>query len=48
SSSLNKTKNMEAKVGRAKFLENKGIGTLDPGAYSTKIILTEYFRAIFS
>ena len=31
SQSLEKTKDMEAKVGRAKFLENKGVGFVDPG-----------------
>jgi dihydroxyacetone kinase-like protein len=44
--SLAKTKEMEAQVGRAKFLEKKGLGFIDPGAKSTKIILREYFAAI--
>ena len=39
--------NMEAKVGRAKFLENKGLGIIDPGAYSTSIILKEFFNSIY-
>ena len=41
------TINMEAKVGRAKFLENKGLGIIDPGAYSTSIILKEFFNSIY-
>ena len=44
--SLAKTKEMEAQVGRAKFLEKKGLGFIDPGAKSTEIILREYFAAI--
>jgi dihydroxyacetone kinase-like protein len=44
--SLAKTKEMEARVGRAKFLEKKGLGFIDPGAKSTEIILREYFAAI--
>jgi len=44
--SLAKTKEMEARVGRAKFLEKKGFGFIDPGAKSTEIILREYFAAI--
>ena len=46
SQSLEKTKDMEAKVGRAKFLENKGLGFVDPGASSTEIILRAYFEAV--
>ena len=41
------TINMEAKVGRAKFLEKKGLGIIDPGAYSTSIILKEFFNSIY-
>ena len=37
---------MEAQVGRAKFLEKKGLGFIDPGAKSTEIILREYFAAV--
>ena len=44
--SLDKTKEMEANVGRAKFLENKGLGFIDPGAKSTAIILQEYFESV--
>ena len=44
--SIDKTKEMEAKVGRAKFLENKGLGFIDPGAKSTAIILQEYFESV--
>ena len=44
--SLAKTKEMEAQVGRAKFLENRGLGFIDPGAKSTKIILREYFESL--
>lgn len=44
--SLSKTKDMKAQVGRAKFLEKKGLGFIDPGAQSTEIILREYFEAI--
>jgi dihydroxyacetone kinase-like protein len=44
--SLAKTKEMEARVGRAKFLEKKGLGFIDPGAKSTEIILREYFAAV--
>ena len=44
--SLSKTKDMKAQVGRAKFLEEKGLGFIDPGAKSTEIILREYFEAI--
>ena len=47
-SSLQNTKNMEAKVGRAKFLDTKGVGVIDPGAFSTSIILKEFFREIFN
>jgi|TARA_B110000305_G_scaffold182494_1_gene202602 dihydroxyacetone kinase-like protein len=46
SRSLDKTKGMEAQVGRAKFLEKKGLGFIDPGAKSTEIILREYFAAV--
>jgi|TARA_B110000459_G_scaffold50180_1_gene56035 dihydroxyacetone kinase-like protein len=46
SRSLDKTKEMEAQVGRAKFLEKKGLGFIDPGAKSTEIILREYFAAV--
>ena len=46
SQSLEKTKDMEAKVGRAKFLEHKGVGFVDPGASSTEIILRAYFEAV--
>jgi len=46
SQSLEKTKDMEAKVGRAKFLENKGVGFIDPGAKSTEIILRAYFESV--
>ena len=46
SQSLDKTKNMEAKVGRAKFLEHKGLGFIDPGAKSTEIILQFYFESV--
>ena len=41
---LMSTKNMEAKVGRAKFLDTKGIGITDPGAFSTTLILKEFFK----
>ena len=41
---LESTKSMEAKVGRAKFLETKGIGITDPGAFSTTLILKEFFK----
>ena len=44
--SLAKTKEMEAQVGRAKFLENRGLGFIDPGAKSTVIILREYFESL--
>ena len=44
--SLAKTKEMEAQVGRAKFLENRGLGFIDPGAKSTEIILREYFESL--
>ena len=46
SQSLEKTKDMEAKVGRAKFLEHKGVGFVDPGAASTEIILRAYFESV--
>ena len=46
SQSLEKTKDMEARVGRAKFLEHKGVGFVDPGATSTEIILRAYFEAV--
>ena len=45
--SAESTINIEAKVGRAKFLENKGLGIIDPGAYSTSIILKEFFNSIY-
>ena len=44
--SLAKTKEMEAQVGRAKFLENRGLGFIDAGAKSTEIILREYFESL--
>ena len=44
--SLAKTKEMEAQVGRAKFLEHKGVGFVDPGATSTEIILRAYFESV--
>ena len=44
--SLAKTKEMQAQVGRAKFLENRGLGFIDPGAMSTEIILREYFGSL--
>jgi len=37
---------LEARVGRAKFLDSKGVGVIDPGAYSTSIILKEFFKEI--
>jgi len=46
-SSVESTINMEAKVGRAKFLEKKGLGIIDPGAYSNSIILKEFFNSIY-
>jgi len=46
SQSLDNTKEMKAKVGRAKFLDNKGLGFIDPGAKSTEIILREYFESV--
>jgi len=46
-SSSESTINMEAKVGRAKFLEKKGLGIIDPGAYSTSIILKEFFNSLY-
>ena len=42
--SLESTKSMKAKVGRAKFLDTKGIGITDPGAFSTTLILKEFFK----
>ena len=42
--SVNKTKLMKANVGRAKFLETKGVGVIDPGALSTSMILKEFFK----
>jgi dihydroxyacetone kinase-like protein len=44
--SLLKTKDMKAQVGRAKFLENRGLGCIDPGARSTEIILREFFDSV--
>ena len=44
--SLEYTKSLEARVGRAKFLDSKGVGVIDPGAYSTSIILKEFFKEI--
>ena len=41
---LESTKSMRAKVGRAKFLDTKGIGITDPGAFSTTLILKEFFK----
>ena len=41
---LESTKSMEAKVGRAKFLDTKGIGIIDHGAFSTTLILKEFFK----
>ena len=41
---LESTKSMEAKVGRAKFLDTKGFGIIDPGAFSTNLILKEFFK----
>ena len=41
---LESTKSMEAKVGRAKFLDTKGFGIIDPGAFSTTLILKEFFK----
>ena len=41
---LESTKSMEAKVGRAKFLDTKGFGITDPGAFSTTLILKEFFK----
>ena len=41
---LESTKSMKAKVGRAKFLDTKGIGITDPGAFSTTLILREFFK----
>ena len=41
---LESTKSMEAKVGRAKFLDTKGIGITDPGSFSTTLILKEFFK----
>ena len=41
---LESTKSMKAKVGRAIFLDSKGIGITDPGAFSTTLILKEFFK----
>ena len=41
---LESTKSMKANVGRAKFLDTKGIGVTDPGAFSTTLILKEFFK----
>ena len=41
---LESTKSMEAKVGRAKFIDTKGFGIIDPGAFSTTLILKEFFK----
>jgi dihydroxyacetone kinase-like protein len=41
---LESTKSIKAKVGRAKFLDTKGIGITDPGAFSTTLILREFFK----
>ena len=41
---LESTKSMKAKVGRAKFLDTKVIGITDPGAFSTTLILREFFK----
>ena len=30
------------------FLDTKGVGVIDPGAFSTSIILKEFFREIFN
>ena len=45
---VEKTKNMKARVGRAKFLETRGLGVIDPGAFSTSIMLKEFFREIIN
>ena len=44
--SVFKTKGMKAKVGRAKFLSDKGIGYIDPGDKSSENILKNYFNNI--
>jgi len=42
------TIDMEAAVGRAKFLENKGLGFIDPGAKSTEILLINFFKEVLN
>ena len=42
------TINMEASVGRAKFLEKKGLGFIDPGAKSTEILLINFFKEVLN
>jgi len=44
----NSTIDMEASVGRAKFLEKKGLGFIDPGAKSTEILLINFFKEILN
>ena len=46
--STNSTIDMEASVGRAKFLEKKGLGFIDPGAKSTEILLINFFKEILN
>ena len=46
--STNSTIDMEALVGRAKFLEKKGLGFIDPGAKSTEILLINFFKEILN
>ncbi len=42
------TIDMEASVGRAKFLEKKGLGFIDPGAKSTEILLINFFKEVLN
>jgi len=42
------TIDMEAAVGRAKFLEKKGLGFVDPGAKSTEILLINFFKEVLN
>jgi len=41
---MNNTLNMPARKGRAKYVENAGVGHIDPGAFSSSEILTFFYN----
>ncbi|WGI36989.1 dihydroxyacetone kinase subunit DhaL [Mesomycoplasma lagogenitalium] len=43
---VEKTKDMQATKGRASYLKERSLGTIDPGSYSSKIILENIIKVL--